>query len=377
MLRILHITEVTWGGVVELLRHFTSEQTRQGHTVHVLSPRPLGLSPGVSHIHWRLDRRNAATWLPALRHIQHLVDSGDYDAVHLHSFMAGLLGRLPRSVFAQVPIIYQPHSWSFDLFTGFRRRAIKEWERYAARRTSILVANCNDEIAEGVGAGVAVESRVPGVCVDTGHFRPPSVRERSDAQSLLPIPDLSAVIVLGRISFQKGQDLLVSRWEQDPIRDCQLILVGPGDTDTLAKLAPREWNRSIFSVGEQRDVRQWLWAADVMVLPSRYEGFPVAAAESMSTGTAVVATGFNGAREIIEAPPLSPGGIVVSIGDMDALLQGAIKLVSSPSLQHEVSTSARARAERLFTAEIVCGKLTAGYRDAIRLHGGINHGSPA
>ncbi len=49
--------------------------------------------------------------------------------VHLHSAKAGLVGRLV--VRRQVPVIYQPHGWSFLAATGMARRATLRWERWA------------------------------------------------------------------------------------------------------------------------------------------------------------------------------------------------------------------------------------------------------
>ena len=56
-LRILHVSEVTWGGVPSLMRHFTDEQVRAGHEVHLLAPEDVLGVPGVVHHRWRLDRR--------------------------------------------------------------------------------------------------------------------------------------------------------------------------------------------------------------------------------------------------------------------------------------------------------------------------------
>jgi len=57
----------------------------------------------------------------------------------------------------------------------------------------------------------------------------------------------------------------------------------------LRALAPREWDRTVRAVGEPPAVLPWLWAADLLVLPSRYETVGLVVAEAMCTGLPVVA----------------------------------------------------------------------------------------
>ena len=94
-LRILHVSEVTWGGVPSLMRHFTDEQVRSGHEVHLLAPEDVLGVPDVVHHRWRLDRRHPLSVTTGLADLRGCVRGVRPDVVHLHSFVAGLLGRMP------------------------------------------------------------------------------------------------------------------------------------------------------------------------------------------------------------------------------------------------------------------------------------------
>jgi glycosyltransferase involved in cell wall biosynthesis len=371
-LRILHVSEVHWGGVVTLLDYFTAEQVRAGHRVHVLAPNGIRTLSGVDQRTWRIDRGRPWTASTALLDLRRTLRDVRPDVVHLHSFVAGLLGRLPfreALLDARVPTVYQPHSWSFDLFT--RRslgKAVRRWEARASSATDVLVANCDDEVAEGQAAGVDLPGRVLGVAVDVSRFRPVDTAGREAFRTQLGLEAKHVVVCLGRLTHQKGQDLLVPAWERSRPSDTTLVLLGPGDTDGLAPLAPTQWGKSVVAVGEHADVRPWLWASDAMVLSSRYEGFPLAIAEAMACGRPVIATAINGARDTILGGPLPPAGAVVELGDMEGLIEQATRRLEDADLWAAECTAGRQRAEQLFSPAQVADRLEAAYREAIDVH---------
>jgi glycosyltransferase involved in cell wall biosynthesis len=295
--------------------------------------------------------------------------------VHLHSFFAGLVGRLPvLDAVAGVPVVYQPHAWSTDLFpSAAASRLVTALERSGGHRTDVLVANCLDEIAAGRDLGVDLPSHELGVAVDASEYRPPTDAERAEARRSLGLEDERVLLVLGRVTRQKGQDLLVEAWEDRPLPGARLVLVGPGDTGALAALAPREWGRSVRAVGEPSAVLPWLWAADVLVLPSRYETVGLVVAEALSTGLPVVATAVHGARATIEEPGtlgasgLRPAGAVVPLGDMTALLDEAERRLTDAELHRRESAAALERAAQLFVPVLVAHRLEAAYRHAISI----------
>ena len=153
--------------------------------------------------------------------------------------------------------------------------------------------------------------------------------DREKARETLGLP-LTARIAIshGRIDiFRKGLDLLLDAWSRlrlsHPDQDWRLVLIGSGvDASRFRSILCSRNDSSILWIDrylrDRRLMRTWLSAADVYVMASRHEGFPVAPLEGMACGLAVIATLVPGIAEIMgDEWPLP--GIAVPIGDMPAL----------------------------------------------------------
>jgi glycosyltransferase involved in cell wall biosynthesis len=362
-MKVLHVVEVSHGGVVSLADTFAGLQSEQGHEVHMLAqPAAAG---AVRNTHtWGPRRRSPRRLLDAQRRLTELVRRERFDVVHLHSFFAGLLGRL-RGL-GPSAVVYQPHSWAFEAApTPLGPRTVGGWERRAARRTHALVTNCTEEMEEGARFGVDVPATVIGLPLDIEHYRPGDDKDRALCRESLGLTSRNVLVCVGRLSRQKGQVALAEQWERDPLPDTTLVLVGPGETAEIARVAPRTFGGSLQHVGAQADVRPWLWAADLCVQPSLYEGQSVAMAEALACGTPVAMTEVNGAREVICGSGVPPAGSVVPVGDMPGLLRAARDLLDNDVRRQAAGEVAREVAVRHFESSAVLRRLDAVYAQAI------------
>ena len=369
-LRVLHVSEVSIGGVSTLLRAFVTEQVRRGDDPHLLAPTTHGLVVGEYH-RWDVHRKNPAKFLTAMAQLNATCAQVRPDVVHLHSFFAGLFGRVPLARLRErAAIVYQPHAWNFD---AARLRPshemLAQWERFAGRLTDLVVSNCYDEMLEGQRYGVDAAAAIVGVPICTETFSPVTAGQRAANRRTLGLDERRVVLCLASLCWQKGQDRLLAAWEQAPLDNAVLVLVGGAEgpylrrqgVEYLRKIAPRQWGSTIKAVGHQADARPWLWSADVLIQPSRYEALGVAAAESLACGVPVVSCTVNGAREVIVDGPEHPAGAVVPQGDMDALLAACRQRLDSPGLLERESVAARQRALRLFAVKDVADRLERAY----------------
>ena len=206
-------------------------------------------------------------------------------------------------------------------------------------------------------------ARIPNP-LDTALWFP---EDRAAARAALGWPDGETVVIThGRIEMhRKGLDVLLDAWEAVVAARTgsalRLVLVGDGpDTDALrSRLAARPAARIAWLdryILDRPLMRRHLNAADIYVLSSRHEGFPVAPLEAMACGLPVVVADARGVPEILEAGEAS-GGLLVSRGDAAALASALGRLVDDAALRRRLGAAARARVEGHFAFDVVGGAL--------------------
>ena len=110
------------------------------------------------------------------------------------------------------------------------------------------------------------------------------------------------------------------------------------------------WRREYLL--DRSELGRILGAADVYVMASRQEGFPVAPLEAMACGLPVVATDASGLTEIV-AEARFPIGRLVPREDPAALAMELGELLDQPDLTRVLGNAARAEAESRYSIEAV------------------------
>ena len=289
------------------------------------------------------------------RRLRHLIREFAPDLVHLHSAKAGLAGRL--AVRGSLPTVYQPHAWSFLAAGGPVGHAALSWERIATRWTDAIVCVSREERAQGEAAGVKGHMRVIPNGVDLGRFQ---VGDRSQARRELGVGPEPLVVCVGRLSRQKGQDVLLEAWGvvSAALPEARLVLVGGGpDEQMLRAAAPA----GVVFAGVSSQVAAWLAAANVVVLPSRWEGMSLSMLEAMAAGRSLVATDVAGAREALEGG----GGVVVPVEDAPALSTALLERLEAPETADAEGSEARAVAQARFGLDRTLRETVAVYEDVL------------
>ncbi|GAA4377127.1 glycosyltransferase [Actinomadura verrucosospora] len=320
-LRILHVSQPNAGGVAVYVGQAAGDQRRRGWEVAVACP-PGGdlpercMAAGVPWLRWDAGRApGPRTPLEALG-LRRLVKGFAPDVVHLHSSKAGLAGRLLGRP-AGTPTIFQPHGWSWLAATGRTDTLSRLWERAGARWSDALVCVGIGELREGERAGVRGPYRLVRNGVDRRRFAPADAAARLAARTRLGLEAaVPLAVCIGRLTRQKGQDVLVAAWPGVTARcpSAQLAIVGDGeDLDRLR----RERVAGVRFVPAVEDPRDWLSASNLIVLPSRWEGLPLTALEALATGRPLVGTDIPGITEVVR-----PGlGALVPVEDPAALAE--------------------------------------------------------
>lgn len=147
---------------------------------------------------------------------------------------------------------------------------------------------------------------------------------------------------------------------QTPAR---LLLVGDGpDRARAQELADAEGiGEHVLFLGKQNSVAELLACSDLFLLPSENEAFGLVALEAMACGVPVVATNTGGIPEVVED---GVSGYLAAIGDVDAMADAALSLLTDPARWQSASAAARRGAER-FSAEHVVAQYEAYYSEVM------------
>ena len=360
---VLHVSQPTQGGVGRYVAGLASDQVARGWDVAVASPTYGELSgritaEGARHISWTAGRMPGPSSVLHAASLSRIVDRERPDLVHLHSSSAGLSGRL--AVRGRRPTIFQPHAWSFEAVRGPLRAAAAAWERRGARWTSAIVCVSEAERLRGEEHGIRGRWLVVPNGVDLEAFSEASADGRSAARRGLELGDGPLVVCIGRLSRQKGQDVLLDAWPAVLARvaDAQLVLVGDGPN---GKELRRRAGHGVRLVGHREDVDEWLAAADVVALPSRWEGMSIGMLEAMARGRSIVATDVPGALEALA----DDAGAVIPPEDPLALADAIAIRLLDPDRAAAEGRRARRRAEQAYDLGTTTARIAEVYDELL------------
>jgi len=161
------------------------------------------------------------------------------------------------------------------------------------------------------------------------------------------------VVCIGRLDPQKGQPWLLdhaSDWlKQLPEHDLVFVGDGPDRAPLTSKIASLGLQDRVHLVGFRADVPAILAAAELLLLPSAWEGMPNVVLEAMAAGRAVVARDVEGVQELLGTTPKSPQ--ITPAHEPQLLSQQVVAILSNPRLRESLGEQNRMRAEREFSLE--------------------------
>jgi glycosyltransferase involved in cell wall biosynthesis len=197
-----------------------------------------------------------------------------------------------------------------------------------------------------------VRDKVAVICngVDVRRYR--RAADRVGIRRQLGVPeDACLMAVVGTLKEQKGHRFLIEA-AQEPLSqfpNLHLLFIGDGILRETLQARVRECRLDgrIHFLGNRSDVPDLLAASDLFVLPSLWEGLPMALIEAMASGLPIIATAVSGSQQV-----MVPGqtGLLVSPGDASELREAILELLSNPKQAKIMGAAAQRRVETSFSA---------------------------
>ncbi|MEU5558351.1 glycosyltransferase family 4 protein [Streptomyces globisporus] len=257
------------------------------------------------------------------------------DVVHAHGLHAAARTALALSG-RTVPLVTTWHTRRYA--AGARRQILHLLERRAARAAAVVLAPSSDlvDLARERGARdarlapAAAPPAYPDGAVDEGKVR-----------AELGAVDRPLLMAVGSLVPHRGFGTLLDAarpWRRlDPVP--LLVIAGEGrDRESLQRRI-RDEELPVSLIGSREDVGELVAAADLALLPSRWEGRSLLAQEALRSGVPLVAAAVGGVPELVgEAAELVP------YGNAEALARTVVRLLGDPAARTRLVEAGRAQA---------------------------------
>lgn len=179
------------------------------------------------------------------------------------------------------------------------------------------------------------------------------------------VPVIGAV---SRLRYEKGIDILIESFNHLTGEDSEphLLLVGSGPDENLLKKTVEDYGLekkvTFYGEADWEKAMQLIAIMDIVVVPSRYEGFGLTAAEAMAAGKPVLASDTSGLKEVVAN---GETGILFPVDDYATVLKALQKLIKDPDLRKNLGDAGRKRVSEIFSFEIFTRKINALYSDSL------------
>jgi glycosyltransferase involved in cell wall biosynthesis len=334
---------------------FSARIRAEGYEVH---PIPFARNP--------LSPRNVAAYV-ALRR---LMRSRQYFMVHVHTPVAGFLGRLAALRMGVLHVIYTAHGFHFHSHgKWWPNRLYYALERTAARWTDTLIVINSEDSAIASRAftrGRAKVVYVPGVGTDCSEFTPATVDRRVHERTSLRLREDSFVIawVAEFIKRKRPDDAVAAICRLSTETPAQLVMLGDGPLlGSIQKTVLRRGiGDTIACRGSVTNVPDYLAASDAFLSTASQEGLPKCAMEAMAAGLPVVAYDIRGCADLVID---GETGFLVPLGDVRSLAGKLAWLAQRPEERYRMGAAGRRRIEEMFSLDTVLSRMKEVYQNEL------------
>ena len=263
-----------------------------------------------------------------------------------HGYKANLLGRIAARR-RNIPVVAVARGWTAE---SFQVRLYERLDRFHLRWMDHVVCVSEAQAAKVRRAGVRRERMsVIYNAIDLTRFQEPDARYRARLLRYFRQPRKHIIGAAGRLSTEKGFDVLVAAAERvlraHPSAGFVLFGDGPERSRLQRRINAAGLSQSFILSGFRADLDHFLPHFDLLVLPSHTEGLPNVVLEAFAAGVPVVATAVGGTPEVIED---GVSGYLVPPGDAERMADRIGELLTVPEVLPDMGRQGRLRVQEKF-----------------------------
>ena len=300
---------------------------------------------------------NKLTW-QSFQNIYRLLKSQKFDIIHTHGGTAGFWGRLVAASLQNKPkIIHTYHGLHYLNIAQIKspqqkiKKAIfQRIDQLLLNVTDQIICVCPSDYEKAIAAKVASPSKTSIVYngIEIDKFSEPLNKEIS--RKIFEVSPTDFIFGnVGRFHEQKGHKYLLQAFAKVADR-ARLMIVGDGELrDELMMLADElQISDRLIFLGARSDIYEFLSAIDVFVMPSLWEGQPIALLEALAIGKPCIASCVDGIPEIITD---RVNGYLVKPKDVEGLTKSMDIAINSPDTLQKFSNAGATTITQKFLAQ--------------------------
>ncbi|MFN0279630.1 MAG: glycosyltransferase [Pyrinomonadaceae bacterium] len=364
MKRILHIIpSLESGGAEKQLANLVTNTSEQKFSHHICTFRNSEFfAPEIQkagYVVQELDIAGKHPWLAGAIRLLPVIRKYKPDLICSWLFDAGIVSRLTWLRHFRIPIINTLHLTQYDRETidggnwsPTKVEVLRLVDKLTAKITQPYFAACSEEVKRSYCRHLRIdESRITTIYngIDPTNLVCDVYESERIRDELGFSRDTFVYLSVGRLAPQKNYALLLRVFSQllTTIPQARLVIVGVGPIEAeLTKLANSlQITSKVHFLGERKDIGACLEMADVFVMPSLFEGMPLALLEAMFKELPCIVSRIEVLKEVIED---NKNGLLIDPNTPNELLEAMIKLYEDPELKARLGQRAKNDAERRF-----------------------------
>jgi len=305
----------------------------------------------------------------AYSQLRKIIAENDYDLIHCHTPLGGVLGRLAARAARKrgTQVIYTAHGFHFC-----KGAPLLNWliyypiERLLAYWTDVLIT-INEEdyqlaLSHRFRAGTI--EHVPGVGVDAVRFQPAAEERKQELRRRFGY-DEDAFLLFGAAEFNrnKNQETLIRALGRigRSAPNMRLLLAGDGPLlpDAVRLSEELGVRGQVDFLGQRCDIDELLPMCDAAVSASFREGLPVNILEAMACGLPVLASINRGHNELIQE---NENGVLIEPKDSERFARKLMELYREPLTRRMMGAAGRSRIEYRYALSLTLIRMTGLYK---------------
>ena len=245
------------------------------------------------------------TNIKAYKQLKKIITENNYDIIHCHTPVAGVLTRLAARNCKNTTVIYTAHGFHF-----FKGAPLLNWliyypvERFCARFTDKLITINKEDNKRAQKFSLRNNGKVyyvPGIGIDIEKIKNTKVDVHQKKKELNIPENIPVLLSVGELNKNKNHIAVLNALSELQDKQFIYLICGRGALKEYLEEKIKELGlgNKVRLLGYRNNIKEILKIADLFIFPSKREGLPVSLIEAMATKLPAIASNVRGNRDLL------------------------------------------------------------------------------